>query len=520
MPSSNPDPEHPDVVLVTVDQLGAKWLEESTTDAFSTPNLDRLQESGVTFRNVYASNPLCAPARATLATGLTSSQHGVLTNGYVLDPEIPTFMQVLQSAGWTTGAFGKLHFQPVFKDPQPDYHVYGFDVTRIVENSGIGDWLAWVREERSDEYKTALATITGPENPALKRAGPNGEDISDQVAAVQDEWDWEQQGRPSDGPDAYTLPFPEEASQTNWITRNALEFINESTGPFFTHISYVQPHYPSRPPARCLDDVAIDAIPEPVPPKWTTDPNTPDCFLDGDPEQHTHLDVDPEEWRRRRQYYFADIVHLDEQLGRILDGIGDQGLEETYVVFLADHGELLFDHGFTGKGQKHYDANIRVPLVIAGPGLDEGTIRDEFVQLEDICPTILDLAGVNLAGCDNVSPFLDNTIDHFAGESLTPLCRGHIPEGWREAAFVESYNNIYSASPTHWARTIRTPEYRYTWYPLQSGEQLFDVSLDPDEQHNLVDEIDVTDLRTQLLEKIVLQDSPYSPRGLFSLGVP
>lgn len=287
-------------------------------------------------------------------------------------------------------------------------------------------------------------------------------------------------------------------------------------------MSYVQPHYPSCPPARYVEAIDADAIPEPIPPEWPDDPNAPKCFSSGDPARHGHEEL-PGDWRRRRQYYLADVAHLDEQLGRVLDDLEAAGqLEETYIVFIADHGELLYDHGFTGKAQKHYDAGIRIPLVVAGPGLDEGATRDEFVQLEDVFPTVLDATGVD-PPAPETGPFVDDPPVPHAGRSLLPLCRGESP-GWREAAYVESYNNIYTTDPIHWARTIRTDTYRYTTYPGENGEQLFSVGGNASEAKNLVDDPEFAEvrhrLRNELLERVFLQDHPYPPRDRVALGMP
>ena len=201
-------------------------------------------------------------------------------------------------------------------------------------------------------------------------------------------------------------------------------------------------------------------------------------------------------------------------------------LDNTYLIFLSDHGELLYDHGFTSKEEKHYDSCIRVPLIIAGPGLDMGTTCAEMVQLEDICPTVLDIAGLRLPPMPKIGPYLKTPaedIPQMAGRSLLPLCRSEQPSDWRTAAYCESYNRIDADHPGQWARTIRTQEWRYTYYPQGYGEQLFDLKNDPDEQHNLVGEPAYQPtrqmMRDQLLDLIIMQDYPKTRRNLFALGV-
>ena len=508
----------PNVLLVSVDQLAARWLEPPFAAAVPTPHLDALRSAGAWCTNAYTSNPVCAPARATMATGLTTRQHGVLTNGYALRPEIPTFMQALQAAGIRTGGFGKFHFRPQALESHPGYEPYGFDETAITEDQRVGPWLDWIRSEHPDHARAALATIPNADLPVLAEYGPAGEDLRPAVAAAREATDLQTELAGADMPAAYELPFPSALSQTEWITRNACAFLERTDRPWFAHVSYVQPHPPNCPPADCLDRVDEEAIPEPIPPTWPDDPDTPACFTDGDPARHTHLDGAAA--RTRRRYYAGDLVHLDEQLGTLCEAIDR---ERTIVLFTADHGELLFDHGFTGKGQKHYDGAIRVPLLAVGPGIAPGS-RDAFVQLEDLAPTILDAMDVDRPSRTSPGRDVDDEPGHVHGRSLLSLFAGEVPEDWRDAAYVESFNNIYSADPIHWARTIRTDRYRYTRYPDGSGEQLFDLASDPSERRNLAGDQAVADVRGRLLERLldrmILQDDPLTPRDLVQFGVP
>jgi len=512
----------PNIVLFMVDQLSARWLEEPAINTIPTPNIDRLRSEGVTFTNTIPSNPLCTPARATISTGLTTRGHGVLQNGYRLDPQLPTFMRLLQNAGWRTGAAGKVHHIPHYESAYPEYEQYGFDVTHITEDSRVGEWLDWIREKHPEHVEDVLATIWATNVPALHEYGPDGENLASRIDAIRDDYEWTTEEFPENTPLAHTLPFPKELSQTEWITRHGEEFIRETDRDqqFFAQISYVQPHSPSEPPAEYIDDVETDEIPEPSPVEWVDDPAAPDWFSETEGAR-TSI---PDDWRRRRQYFFADVVHLDEQLGRVLDTLEKTGRREnTYVIFLSDHGELLLDHGFTGKNERHYDTCIRVPLTIAGPGLEEGIECDEFIQFVDIFPTILDMAGVSSPDPTVMGSFLDEQPEYLQGDSLLPFCRGESPDDWRTEAYVESYNNIDSLSPKFWPRTIRTQEFRYTWYPHNSGQQLFKVDEDPHEQENLVDDPDFEDVRRELhdclLEHVVLQDYPHSPRDRFAYGV-
>ena len=520
-PQCDEAPSRPDVVFFLVDQLSARWFEAARGGACPVPNLDRLCQRGVTFTHAITSNPVCQPARATLATGLTTRGHGVLENGYRLDPALPTFMQALQQAGWRTGALGKVHFHPHFAGLFPDCKPYGFDVTYITEDSRGGQWLDWVQAEHPRRFEAVLATIWPSRIPEFEQYGPDKENLRERIEKVRSKFQWATDEFPHNNAGQYTLPYPAEVSQTEWITARAVDFIRQTPArqPLYAHVSYVQPHSPSCPPGEYMHCVDRDRIPHAAPPEWLEDPNAPRYFAGKKPQEA--------DWPIRRRYYFADVAHLDRQLGRVVEALADAGrLDNTYVIFLSDHGELLGDHGFVGKEERHYDACIRVPLILAGPGVKPGLVCDEIVQLEDICPTVLDMTGQHLPAMPKTGPYLHlaaEEIPILPGRSLLPLCRGEHVADRRAAAYCESYNAIWSADPMDWARTIRTRTHRYTFYPCGGGEQLFDLSGDPHEQHNLCADPALAevrrDLRDRLLEMIVAQDYPKTRRDLFALGV-
>ncbi len=513
--------DRPNVLLFMMDQLSARWLEAAQNGICQLENIEWLQEHGTNFSRCITSNPLCMPARATLATGLTTRQHGVLENGYQLDPSLPTFMEILQDAGYRTGCFGKLHFTPHYHSVRPDYKKYGFDETHITEDARGGEWLDWVEQEHPDYYDAVLATIWPTHLPAFENYGPEDRNLRERIEKLREEWSWGDCDYPASWHE-YPLPFPKEISQTEWITGHAESFLRnmQENEPFFAQVSYVQPHGPFCPPGEYMERVNREMIPEPCPAEWRQDPAAPAAL-----SQLARDDGIPENWRTVRQYYFADLIHLDEQLGRVRKALEKNGqLGNTYIVLLADHGEMMYDHGFQGKAGFHYDGCIRVPLIMAGPGLGHGQSCDALVQLEDVFPTIMDITGCTPPQPTAGGPFLDEKPEtRQPGNSLLPWCRGKTPEDWRTAAYCESYNNIKSASYTRWARTVRTADTRYTYYPRGEGEQLFNLETDPGEQNNMVRDADATELRRkmrdELLDKIILQDYPHPERSLYMQGV-
>lgn len=513
----------PSVVFFMVDQLAARWWEQALEGVVPVPNFRRLRAAGVTFRNAFTTNPVCCPARATIATGLTGRGHGVPNCGYDLDPTVPTFMQVLQGAGWRTGAFGKVHLITQLAGVRHDYRPYGFDVTAITEDTRAGEWLDWVKETHPEHYEAALATVWTTMAPELGRYGPAEEDLAARIHAIRRGVRWATPELPGGTPEVYTLPFPAAVSQTEWITGRALEFIRTTRPdqPLLAHVSYVQPHNPFAAPAEYVPLVDDSRIPPPLPAEWETDPAAPALFRD-DPQR----DAGGAGWLDARRLYFADIAHLDAQLGLLLGGLEEAGrLDQTYVIFLTDHGELLYDHGFVGKWGRHYDACIRIPLAIMGPGVRPGVALDHLVDLTDIAPTVLDVAGLEpprLRVHGRLAARYPAGIPLFPGHSLRPLCEGREPPDWRTAVYVESSNTYWAVGPRSWARTIRTADHRYTYYPEGGGEQLFDLRDDPDEQRNHARDPACAEvrqrLRDRLLDLIVAQDYPGTPRGLYAVG--
>lgn len=498
-----------------VDQLSAKWLEAAHAGIVDLPNVRALARRGARFNRAYSANPVCAPARATVATGLTSMGHGVPQCGYVLDPSIPTFMRMLQKTGWRTGAFGKVHFEPQVAGSYPDYSAYGYDVTAITEDQRTGPWLDWVKAEYPEHYTAALSTIWMT---MVKDLGEYGPDRTNLRPAIEEA----KRAYPQSTQRAYTLPFPEHVSQSAWITDKACDFIRgtDRQKPVMAHVSYVQPHNPFSPPANYVDRVRVDAIPEPIPGEWGQEAQ--DSYIARNIQEGPTYDTS--DWLHERTLYFADLAHLDDQIGRLTATLQAEGrLDNSFIIFTSDHGEMLHDHGFLGKWERHYDACIRIPLIVAGPVIVPGDY-DGLTELMDIAPTIVEMAGLPAPYLEQPDLGMGLALERvplFAGRSLMPaLCRG--ATATRTSLLVQSNGNHWSSPPINWARTILTDRYRYTTYLQGGGEQMFDLIADPDERNDLTLSGDARELRQQLrdelFELVASEGYPNSPRMLYGLG--
>lgn len=494
------------VVLILVDQLAAKWLEEADKGIVDLPNFTKLRDESANYTRAYSVNPVCSPTRATLLTGYTPSIHGLTECGYDLDPQVHTMPRFLQESGWHTAISGKLHVRTQLEGVYPDYKRYGFDKTAITEDSRAGEWLDWVRSKHPQHYEAALATVWMHFIPELKEYGSQKTNLQKEILAAYEKY-------PECRDEAYALPFPAEVSQTEWITSRALEFLEEAPveKDFFLQVSYVQPHNPFSPPQEYMESVNTEAIPEPVQAEWVEN-RLP--YFD-QPLYDTPSYVN-RNWVRDRHHYFADLVHLDRQIGILREKLAFLGRDENcLLIFTSDHGEMLHDHGMLGKWERHYDPCVRIPLYVCSPKLEGETI-DRVTSHLNIVPTIYDFAGVEPPSHSVWS------LDGEAVSQPTLPAKSLFSSPDRETVYIESNNNHWQATPNSWSRTLITQKYRFTRYFNNGGEQLFDLLNDPDEQNNLVGDKKYEDLanrlRTDLLEACVRQAYPSTNRNLYQIG--
>jgi choline-sulfatase len=261
-------------------------------------------------------------------------------------------------------------------------------------------------------------------------------------------------------------------------------FIREAVGsdkPFFMYLAFNAPHDPRQSPQVFVDRYPIDDL------------DVPENFL---PEYPFAEDMGAGRQLRderlapfprtehavlvNRQEYYAIITHLDEQIGRILAALEASGeAENTVILFTADHGLGVGQHGLMGK-QNQFDHSVRVPLVIAGPDIPTGMILDTPVYLQDVMPTTLELAGIPI-------PW------HVQFRSLMPLVRG------RED---ESYQAIYGGY-RHLQRMVTRGDYKLVLYPSIEKRLLFNLREDPLEMRNLAEDPDQAERIDRMMALLV-----------------
>lgn len=422
----------PNILFLMADQMRGDCLGVAGNPVIQTPHLDRLAAQGFHFARAYSSTPSCTPARAALLTGMSPWNHGQLGYGRVAEKYPYEKPQALRDAGYYCHAVGKMHFSPQ-RNPH-GYHQILLDESGRAESPDF----------RSD-YRSWFLSQAPTLNPDATGIGWN-----DNTSAP------------------YALP--EELHPTRWTADVAERFLDSYSGdaPFFLKVSFARPHSPYDPPARFMDAYRDAPLPERAVGDWAArhaprSDNSASLW---------HGDLGPEAARAARQGYYGSVSFLDEQIGRVLAALERRGdLENTLILFTADHGDMTGDHHLWRKTYA-YEGSAHIPMIVRCPKgwttAPAGARLDHPVELRDVLPTFLDAAGVTDV------PAMD-------GSSLLRLARDPKAD-WRPWIDLE-HCRCYAESHNWTALTDGRMKYIYQFE--DGREQLFDLADDPRELRDL-----------------------------------
>ena len=353
----------PNILFFFPDQHRYDFIGSNADIPVETPHLDRLQKRGVTFSRCYTPSPLCAPARACLASGKPYRSCGVINNDQDYPLDQATVYQELGKHGYNVGGVGKFDLHKATLD-------WGVDGRRLIREWGFTHGID--SEGKWDGVKSGAENPSGPYMKYLHDRGLADLYVQD-MNRRKGKW----------GLTGFT-PLPDDAYGDNWIADNARKILHQmgSSSPWFLQINFAGPHNPWDITAAMYEPYKqVDFSPA-----WN------------------HFDFDAANQNEIRRSYAAMITNIDRQVGLLLAEIEGRGeLEQTVVIYGSDHGEMLGDHGYWGK-KRPYDSCCRVPLILSGPGLPAGRVVEDPVSLTDLNNTFVELSGGNpLTGNDSYS---------------------------------------------------------------------------------------------------------------------
>lgn len=453
--------ERPNVLLITADHMRRDALGCNGNEFVSTPNLDALAARGVTFAYSCTPNPICVPGRASITTGNYSHVcTGQKTNGGRIRDDQPRIAQHFADAGYRAIAVGKLHYVP-YSPPGEPRLLHGFQHAELCEEG----------------------RIIGAFDPTGKTQGL--EDYHDWL--FQTGWGGYERAHGIGNNDVHAAasPVPADFHEEAWVATRTIANLDthlrqNPDQPFFLWASFTKPHAPYDPPRPW--DAMYDprALPPPV--------GTCELLADRDPMYRTWPvaygwdKLSPEAIQNSRAHYFGLVSFQDYQIGRMLDYLDDAGqLDNTIVVYSADHGDLLGDFRCFFKCNM-FQGSVGVPLIFAGPGVAAQGSVPALAGLQDILPTVAALSGNPLA----------QTVH---GEDLSPVLAGR-------AERVRDYYISQSLESPQQRYMVRTEHWKYVYHELGGVEELYDEVEDPTELVNLAAQRPekVAELREVLVE--------------------
>ena len=468
--------ERPNILWYCSDQQRYDTIHALGNPHIHTPNLDALCEEGVAFTRAYAQSPICTPSRATFLTGRYPNTHHVLRNNSDYFPSNEVLVtKLLADAGYDCALSGKLHLSRANKGnlerrPEDGYRKFFWSNHPNPDYPYGHDYAIWLKEEKGVDPLELYGALSGQVGPGV----------------------------------------PTEYHQTTWCSEMAIRFITEERdGPWLMSVNPFDPHPPFDPPQEYLDRYDPQTLPYPL--FRESDIERQKAFRNID--QHTIEAINPltssgkdnitgsvergdmgrippsaYDARLAKACYYAMIELIDDQFKRIVDTIEEMGQKEnTLIIYMSDHGELLGDHGLIYKGCRFSEGSVRVPLIISWPARVLKKVRsDALVELVDLAPTLLEAAGLEV-------PY------YMQGKSLLSLLTGQADLGRHKDHVISEFNDSLKL-PNHSHGTMYFDgRYKLTVYVGEAIGELYDLESDPGEFVNLWDDPSSSSLKSELM---------------------
>lgn len=430
-------PASPNLLFIMDDQHRHDFLGVEQS-AVSTPHLDALAASGTRFTHCCVNAPVCAPSRISLATGLQPWRMGCLDNTCFLPRSVPTYYQRLRDHGYRVASVGKLDLAKPASYNGPDGRLpraFQWGFTDPMETEG-------------KMHASRAAQPSGPYGGHLAAKGMFQDFREDYLLRGRAGWI---QGVSHDS------VLSEEDHSDSYVGRHAVEWLERVDGeaPWHLFVSFPGPHDPFDPPAAWAARFRNVEPPEALPSALTGRPGW---------VRRRELQLTSEEVAHTRRQYMANIALIDHWVGRIRETLAARGMaDDTCIVFASDHGEMLGDHGLYTKSVA-YESALRVPLILAGPGIPAGGVSSVLTELADVNPTLCELAGV---------PYVGDELEAIDARSVLPAAVN--PERAHRRSAMAQLSNFAS---------LRTESHKYI-HNYNDISEVYDLEADPGESCNL-----------------------------------
>ncbi len=495
------------VLFISADQWRAECLSTLNHPVVTTPNLDRLAQRGVLFRQHYASCSPCGPSRTSMHTGMYLMNHRSGRNGTPLDARHANLAREVRKGGFEPVLFG---YTDTSVDPReyepgdPILNTYEGVLPGFAVGLQLPDHMAaWIADLRAKGYDL-----------------PNGRrDVYRPVP-----------GYPGAAERGHTFSppiFTADDSETAFMANAVLRYLSvRQDQNWFLHLVFLRPHPPVIAPEPY--NAMYDPATSPMPARAATP--------EAEGAQHPYLRyllshqreigwysehypsdlraIDEREIRQIRATYYGMISQVDDQVGRLISYLESTGeIENTLIVFTCDHGEMLGDHWMWGK-EGYFDRAYHIPFILVDPrkSADEtrGKLVDEFTEAVDIMPTILEWLGLEIPpSCD--------------GRSLLPFVERGAPTDWRRFAHWEfDFRDVVDQGPERALGltsdqcnlgVLRGERYKYIHFPALPP-LLYDLKTDPHELHNVAEEPSYESVRREMAERMLSWRMTHAERVL------
>jgi arylsulfatase len=461
------------VLWICTDQQRFDTLGCYGNEYVSTPNLDKLAEKGVLFENAYCQNPTCTPSRASFLTGRYPRTTRCRQNGQEMPMDEKLISKLFSEQGYVCGLSGKLHLNPcnpsVCKAMEKRIDD-GYDVFHWSHGGHDGwpthEYFQWLREK------------------GVKFTSENVE-----------------------GTNLVQYGMPEAYHQTTWCVDKAINFMNanaEYDMPWFFSVNIYDPHHPFDPPKNYLEKY-LDRLDElPMPNYVEGELENKPCFQkldhkgaynnhDSNNETYSYDKMSEYEHKLVKASYYAMIELIDTQVGRLIDCLEANGqLDNTLIIFMSVHGEMLGDHGIYLKGPYFYEGAVKVPLIMSYPEKIKKGIRSKaLVELMDIAPTLAEFAGMPAQ-------------KQMQGKSLVGLLTGRSSlDEHKTSVYSEYYNSMpWHKNPTAFCTMVCDGRYKLVAVHGQNEGELYDLKQDSNETTNRWYDPNYATIKMEMLIKL------------------